>query len=1400
MKLHFRALFLVLFLVVAQFVCAQSSAGKEFMMAFMQNSNNVADDELLLHITSQQPTFGEVALASGLWSESFYCAPGLPAVIAVPAADAEVVSNQIIEMKGVHITSEDAVEVVAYNYASSTADAARLIPIEHAGISYVVASYGGSAANASQLLLVGAFDDTEIVITPSVTTANGNLANVPFVVTLDSGECYQVLATGNADLTGTLIVATQQSGNCRPFSVFSGASCANVPASCASACDHLFEQNIPVSQWGTNYIVTPPVFDPDPDFGIAEPRYTYRILALNNGTNVSVDGVASFVLNAGEFQEYNGQSGTHCIAASSPVAVIQYLEGIACGGNGDPSMNILEPTDHLANAASFHISDVGSIEHHFLNLVIPSTALGHIFLDGVALPVNDFQVVTSCNDWMWYGEEINTGAHVLSSGTNHGFTATIYGHAAENSGLSESYATSVGGNLQHLELEIEDVFCTAGAVIIEVPEGYSNPQWLNNADLETVISANDPFVVSDPEGSVLYVLHAASDFSGCVDTFYFQVDSPAPFNLSVAPQNMTLCEHDELLLTTSMSVPSDNYDFYWTSTNVEQITQMNGGALVSPASTAEYTVTAQSPGGCSIAVATTTVVVNESDVAAFYFEDHSLQLCEGGTSHPPLVVEKKIWSDNVNPAISWGDWENIFGGAESVVCGAVSGNSLYFNGTFPREAITQPMDLSAGGHIYFSIKIANGIAPCDNAEPGDNVILAYSVNNGPWTNLLTLNEASFPDFTEVVADIPPGAMNNNVRLRWRQSGSYTTNQDNWVLDEMYVGVNDLSGFDFSWSPAQGVSNTTQAQASITPDESGWYFLEMTSAASACLYTDSIYIELSEPFTLVLSPDTASCDDDGVQLFVEPSEVGNFSYSWMPLTGISGPQTAQPLVDPAVATTYEVTVTSESGCVVTGEVDVLPGVDLQLQITASDSTICEGEIVELEAVASVVSGQLSYVWTGDGTLTNADASVVSATPDSDQQYHCVVTHTTSGCSAEASLDVEVHPSFTLDPTPDAVTACSVESIVVSASPSVAQNYFWNWSPASMVIDPFAQTTEIAGNQNGVLTVTATSDAGCVAIAEIPVNVNAPLTDLGNDIAACEDEPVLLNCGWPANYTILWNTGEVLPEIIVEASGEYDVLVIDPDGCSSRDTILVTIYDYPTLELGADTTLCDGNVYTLVAGDPGLNYAWNTGSTGSSILVSSDGIYRVEVNNEYCFVEDEIAIGFHPLPEQPFDSELTFCFGIDPDGFLLDAGNLGSEYLWLNDSSTLRYVQVIAGGEYAVQVQTAQQCIATFTAWIEEVCPYSVYAPNSFTPDGDGVNDLWFVYGVNITNYHLRLYNRMGELFYESTDIDRPWLGQRRDGDMYVEPGVYDYQITFQVIDADGNPGDTKVLTGFVVLIR
>jgi len=73
-------------------------------------------------------------------------------------------------------------------------------------------------------------------------------------------------------------------------------------------------------------------------------------------------------------------------------------------------------------------------------------------------------------------------------------------------------------------------------------------------------------------------------------------------------------------------------------------------------------------------------------------------------------------------------------------------------------------------------------------------------------------------------------------------------------------------------------------------------------------------------------------------------------------------------------------------------------------------------------------------------------------------------------------------------------------------------------------------------------------------------------------------------------------------------------------------------------------------------------------------------------------------------------------------------------------------------------------------------------------------------VNIVNYHLQLYNRMGEMFYESYDLSKPWLGQRRDGNQYVDSEVYPYIIRYQVVEENGALSTEQTVTGFVTLIR
>ena len=72
----------------------------------------------------------------------------------------------------------------------------------------------------------------------------------------------------------------------------------------------------------------------------------------------------------------------------------------------------------------------------------------------------------------------------------------------------------------------------------------------------------------------------------------------------------------------------------------------------------------------------------------------------------------------------------------------------------------------------------------------------------------------------------------------------------------------------------------------------------------------------------------------------------------------------------------------------------------------------------------------------------------------------------------------------------------------------------------------------------------------------------------------------------------------------------------------------------------------------------------------------------------------------------------------------------------------------------------------------------YAPNSFTPNNDGVNDVWIPVALGITYYNLQIFNRWGELIWTTIDSNEPWLGNSQSGAYYVPDGLYHYQVKIE----------------------
>jgi gliding motility-associated-like protein len=495
----------------------------------------------------------------------------------------------------------------------------------------------------------------------------------------------------------------------------------------------------------------------------------------------------------------------------------------------------------------------------------------------------------------------------------------------------------------------------------------------------------------------------------------------------------------------------------------------------------------------------------------------------------------------------------------------------------------------------------------------------------------------------------------------------------------------------------------------------------------------------------------------------------------------------------------VDVTSSYGCSSSADINVNLVTLLDLDLSASDTSPCAGESINLTANVTGSTTALSYAWSSTNGYTGSGNSV-SDTPSAGGTYTVVASDIDSGCALSESIDVQVTPAFTLNVSPASLDTCTTAGIILQASSSLGGVYNWSWTPASALTNGDTATPSIINNGSNTYVVTATTPSGCSASATATINYVTENTDLGADLDLCAGETATLSTGYPDTYTISWSTSESTPSIEVSSAGTYHVAVLSPQGCQSEDEVEVTYHEYPVFDLGADHEKCDGEIDTLRVPLDGYQYFWHeTSTTGQAIVTNQSGTYNVTVSNGYCSTDDSLRVEFHPLPSQPFANDTTVCFDDFPTGLVLNARNEGSTWVWQDETEGPTYF-ASEPGLYAVDITTEHGCSRGFSIEITSVCAGAIYIPNAFTPDGDGINESWKIEGENVSDFSLKIWNKWGELIYVSNDMDKPWSGQRDDGNYYVETGSYMYRIDYTITDDNGEKGDLRYITGHVLLIR
>ncbi len=292
-------------------------------------------------------------------------------------------------------------------------------------------------------------------------------------------------------------------------------------------------------------------------------------------------------------------------------------------------------------------------------------------------------------------------------------------------------------------------------------------------------------------------------------------------------------------------------------------------------------------------------------------------------------------------------------------------------------------------------------------------------------------------------------------------------------------------------------------------------------------------------------------------------------------------------------------------------------------------------------------------------------------------------------------------------------------------------------------------------------------------------------IGNDTAFCGQFSHLIKASSGfAKYN--WNTGSTAMQIKVNSKGIYTVKVLDSNTCPSGDTIAIDQIKKPVIKLSYDSINCK---YIFLSTDTikGLSYLWSTKETTNNIKVDKKGCYSLKAIGTFCSNQDSIYVNQLSQPEVNLGIDTSLC------NYELQLSTKEQErYLW-STGETIPSITVNEPGQYWLTV-SRNNCSASDTINVKLCEDMLYYIPSVFTPNGDNINDVFKVFGSNISFVEMEIFNRWGEKLLETSGKDANWDGFYKN-ELCME-SVYFYKVKIK----GKKVGSVKYLKGTITLLK
>ena len=437
-------------------------------------------------------------------------------------------------------------------------------------------------------------------------------------------------------------------------------------------------------------------------------------------------------------------------------------------------------------------------------------------------------------------------------------------------------------------------------------------------------------------------------------------------------------------------------------------------------------------------------------------------------------------------------------------------------------------------------------------------------------------------------------------------------------------------------------------------------------------------------------------------------------------------------------------------------------------TASNSgPVCGGATFNL---TSGTVANATYLWTGPDCFTSTQQNPTGVTaPTTPGTYVYTVTATTpsgSSCTATTTVTVGTRPSLGADSTRTICAGSTADLTNVFNTTGLTATWTYGGLPVTNIT-----SVSLAG----IYELIAANTTGCKDTALFTLVLDTVSSTAASVNADCTTDGTITVTNVsgiaPLLYAISTNPGVNQSSNIFQApAGSYVITTTDNLGCTGTTPVTVLFTDNLNLTGRLDTTICKGQSVTLNTQSNATGYSWSP-ATALNNPASANPVASPVVPTTYvltatlgsCTKTDEVFIGISESVTVDAGQPIFIIVG-DKATIFATAAN-ASSYLWtpatgLSSATILNPVaQPTVTTLYSITATNALGCTATDDVLIT-VIPYCIKVKNAFTPNGDGINDLWLVYDQYdcLKNVTVSVFNRYGNQVYESKDYRNNWDGR------------------------------------------